>query len=121
MNEFQAPWEIRNLEIGQILHLKSEIRNFELDLAPRDSPICDFGFHFLMCRIRPISKCLGCARHNYLTDLTLSILSCMGSTRSLRIPSIETVVFGGIGGLPAALATSNLSLPATKNRFPPCS
>jgi hypothetical protein len=32
-----------NFEIGPILHLKSEIRNIELD-AILHGPICDFGF-----------------------------------------------------------------------------
>ncbi len=30
---------MEHFEIGRVLHLKSEIRNFGLD-----SPICDFGF-----------------------------------------------------------------------------
>jgi epoxyqueuosine reductase len=48
-----------NFEIGRILHLKSEIRNFQIERAAkiRQSNL-RFRISDLRCRIRPISKCL---------------------------------------------------------------
>src|SRR5712671_5712798 len=53
----ETRWEIEGLEIGQVLHLKSEIRNGKSDCPHVRGPIQYFGISDLRCRTRPISKC----------------------------------------------------------------
>src|SRR6185295_15330864 len=59
MLDSSSPEGSGNFEIGRILHLKSEIRNFQLNQSPgqAESNVI-FRISDLRCRIRPISKCL---------------------------------------------------------------
>src|SRR5437867_6449107 len=71
----------RDFEIGRILHLKSEIRNLELDWQSN----LKFRISDLRCRIRPISKFLPVTgnHENQSPDRTCNVDrgTCMGPNR----------------------------------------
>src|SRR5262245_59832774 len=69
----------RKFEIGRILHLKIEIRNFKLDCAPIKQSNLRFRISDLRCRIRPISKFPLASKYSRQNENRATSTPCLGN------------------------------------------